>query len=57
MPLDRSPVAAAQDVEEQADMTVGMATFIRDHGSGALSDAYYTSLVKASADYLRPLLG
>jgi sugar phosphate isomerase/epimerase len=56
MPLDRSPVAKATDVEEAAEMTQGMDKFIRDHGSGALSDAYYSQMVQESADFLRGLL-
>ncbi len=56
MPIDRSPVAAARDVEEAAEMTVGMDKFIRDHGSGALSDAYYTKMVRECAEFLTPLI-
>ena len=56
MPIDRSPVAVHRDVEEATEMTVGMETFIRDHGSGALSDAYYTKMVRESAEFLTPLI-
>ncbi len=56
-PIDRSPVAAHTDVEEEeAEMTVGMDQFIRDHGSGALSDAYYTKLVRETAEFLNPII-
>jgi sugar phosphate isomerase/epimerase len=55
-PIDRSPVAAVTDVEEETEMTVGMDKFIRDHGSGALSNAYYTRLVRESAEFLRQYL-
>lgn len=57
MPIDRSPVATAHDVEEEgAEMTIGMDKFIRDHGSGALSDAYYTQMVRECAEFLTPLI-
>jgi D-psicose/D-tagatose/L-ribulose 3-epimerase len=57
MPIDRSPVAAVHDVEEEAaEMTVGMNQFIRDHGSGALSANYYTKLVRETADSLNPII-
>ena len=56
MPLDRSPVAQNTDVEESAEMTQGMDKFIRDHGSGSLSDAYYSRMVKEAGEFLRQLL-
>ncbi len=33
-----------------------MDKFIRDHGSGALSDAYYTKMVRECAEFLTPLI-
>jgi D-psicose/D-tagatose/L-ribulose 3-epimerase len=56
MPIDRSPVAKHADVEEETEMTVGMDKFIRDHGSGALSDAIYTKMVRENAEFLTPLI-
>ncbi len=57
MPIDRTPVAAARDVEEEGvEMTQGMDKFIRDHGSGALSDAYYSQMVREVAEFLLPLI-
>ena len=57
MPIDRSPVATAHDVEEEgAETTIGMDKFIRDHGSGAFSDAYYTQMVRECAEFLTPLI-
>ncbi len=55
-PIDRSPLAAHLDVEEEAEMTVGMDQFIRDHGSGALSEAFYTKLVRETAEFLNPII-
>ncbi|HMR62690.1 MAG TPA: sugar phosphate isomerase/epimerase family protein [Anaerolineae bacterium] len=54
-PLDRTPanpyknaVAAAE-----AELTPEQLKFIQDHGSGVLSDEFYTWLVQVSADTLR----
>ena len=55
-PIDRSPLAVARDVQDEAEMTVGMNRFIRDHGSGALGDAYFTELVRETAEFLNPII-
>lgn len=56
MPVDRSPLAAAMDVQEEADLTIGMANFIRGHGSATFNDDYYTQLVRETAEFLLPIL-
>jgi D-psicose/D-tagatose/L-ribulose 3-epimerase len=56
IPIDRTPAALSQqDVEDAgtAGTTQGMQQFLRDHGSGALSERYYDLLVQQSGNFLR----
>jgi D-psicose/D-tagatose/L-ribulose 3-epimerase len=56
IPIDRTPAALSQqDVEDAgtAGTTQGMQQFLRDHGSGALSEGYYDLLVQQSGNFLR----
>ncbi|PTB34967.1 hypothetical protein M441DRAFT_454462 [Trichoderma asperellum CBS 433.97] len=59
-PIDRTPIGNFGATQlESGEITVpeGQLQFIIDHGSGVLSDAYYTGLMRRSAETLRPLLG
>jgi D-psicose/D-tagatose/L-ribulose 3-epimerase len=58
-PVDRTPVGkfgSAQLETDLTDVTPGQLQFIRDHGSGLLSNAYYTELMRMSAETLLPFL-
>ncbi|KAL4732204.1 hypothetical protein ACLX1H_001212 [Fusarium chlamydosporum] len=55
--IDRTPVGdfgRAQLETEAVDVTPDQLQFIIDHGSGLLSDAYYTELLRRSAETLSP---
>ena len=54
-PLDRTPANPYQNAvaEAEAELTPEQLQFIKDHGSGVLSDEFYTWLVQTSADTLR----
>ncbi|KAK6856389.1 xylose isomerase domain-containing protein TIM barrel [Apiospora arundinis] len=58
-PIDRSPIGrfgAAQLETEPLDVPAGQLQFIVDHGSSVLSDAYYTQLLKTSAETMRKFI-
>jgi D-psicose/D-tagatose/L-ribulose 3-epimerase len=58
-PIDRTPVGnfgAAQLETEAMDVLPEQLQFIIDHGSGVFSDAYYTELLRKSAETMRPFL-
>ncbi|KAM0555891.1 hypothetical protein ACHAPJ_006293 [Fusarium lateritium] len=56
-PIDRTPVGdygRAQLETEAVDVTPDQLQFIIDHGSGLLSDSYYTELLRRSAETMAP---
>jgi D-psicose/D-tagatose/L-ribulose 3-epimerase len=58
-PIDRTPVGnfgANQLESEPLDVPADQLQFIIDHGSGVISDRYYTELLTQSAETLRPYL-
>ncbi|KAK8005733.1 xylose isomerase domain-containing protein TIM barrel [Apiospora arundinis] len=58
-PIDRSPIGrfgAAQLETEPLDVPAGQLQFIVDHGSAVLSEAYYTQLLKTSAETMRKFI-
>jgi sugar phosphate isomerase/epimerase len=54
-PLDRTPANPYKNAlaDAEAELTPEQLKFIQDHGSGVLSDEFYTWLVQMSADTLR----
>ena len=54
-PLDRTPANPYKNAQAEAEveLTADQLKFIEDHGSGVLSDEFYTWLVKESAKTLR----
>lgn len=59
MPVDRTPAAAAEQEAEDAGAagtSVGHEKFLRDHGTGTLSERYYDLLVQQSGEFLKTLL-
>jgi sugar phosphate isomerase/epimerase len=54
-PLDRTPANPYKNAlaDAEAELTPEQLKFIQDHGSGVLSDEFYTWLVQISADTLR----
>lgn len=59
MPVDRTPAASKEQEAEDAaasGASAGHEKFLRDHGTGALSERYYDLLVQQSADFLRTLV-
>ncbi|KAM0715661.1 hypothetical protein Q7P37_009159 [Cladosporium fusiforme] len=58
-PIDRTRIGdfGAQQVEDAAsDAPAAQLQFIIDHGSGVLTDEYYTNLLRRTAETLSPLL-
>ncbi|KAK3620057.1 hypothetical protein LTR56_023640 [Elasticomyces elasticus] len=58
-PVDRSPLGNFGRTQLQispVDAPAGQLQFILDHGSGVLSNQYYTGLLERTAATLRPLL-
>jgi hypothetical protein len=58
-PIDRTPLGhfGGEQLETEAvDVSPDQLQFIVDHGSGVLSDLYYTELLRQSAETLRPFL-
>lgn len=58
-PIDRTPLGRFGAVQLQTDLEgvpAEQMQFIVDHGSGLLSDEYYTGLLERNAATLRPLL-
>lgn len=59
MPVDRTPAASREQEAEEAGAagaTLGHEKFLRDHGTGALSERYYDLLVQQSGQFLRTLI-
>ncbi len=59
MPVDRTPAASKEQEAEDAaasGATAGHEKFLRDHGTGALSERYYDLLVQQSGEFLRKLI-
>ncbi len=58
-PIDRTPANEYPNAVETnpVDITPEELKFIQDHGSSLLSEAFYTFLVKKTADTLLPLIG
>ncbi len=59
MPVDRTPAASSeQEAEDAAESgaSAGHEKFLRDHGTGTLSERYYDLLVQQSGDFLRKLI-
>ena len=54
-PLDRTPANPYKNAlaEAEAELTPAQLQFIRDHGSGVLSDEFYSWLVEVSAKTLQ----
>jgi len=54
-PLDRTPANPYKNAQAEAEveLTADQLKFIEDHGSGVLSDEFYTWLVQESANTLR----
>jgi sugar phosphate isomerase/epimerase len=53
-PIDRTPANPYKNAtaDAEAELTPEQLKFIQDHGSGVLSDEFYTWLVQVSADTL-----
>lgn len=58
-PIDRTPANQYSEATAAAEeeLTEEQLKFIVDHGSGVLSEAFYSWLVKTTADTLLPLIG
>ena len=59
MPVDRTPAAFKEQEAEDAGAagtTQGMEKFLRDHGTGMLSEKYYDLLVQQAGDHLRTFM-
>ena len=59
MPVDRTPAASREQEAEDAaasGATAGHEKFLRDHGTGTLSERYYDLLVQQSGQFLRGLI-
>lgn len=59
MPVDRTPAAPREQEAEDAaasGASAGHEKFLRDHGTGALSERYYDLLVQQSGQFLRQLI-
>ena len=59
VPVDRSRVSQLTEIADasEADASVGLEQFLRDHGTGAVPDALYDRFVKESIDELRRHIG
>jgi len=57
-PVDRTPANPYENAVGEADAEISeeQEKFIKDHGSGKLSDEFYSRLVKETADTLLPLI-
>jgi D-psicose/D-tagatose/L-ribulose 3-epimerase len=55
VPVDRTPLSQRQEIADasEAGASQGMEQFLRDHGTGALPEAYYDRYVQDSIDRLR----
>lgn len=58
-PLDRTPANPYKDAmaDAEEELTEEQLKFIEDHGSGVLSDEFYSWLVEETAKHLLPLIG
>ncbi len=59
VPLDRSRVSTRKEIGDasEAEASVGLEQFLRDHGTGAVPDELYDRYVKDSIDELRRHIG
>jgi D-psicose/D-tagatose/L-ribulose 3-epimerase len=55
VPVDRTPLSQRQEIGDasEAGASQGMEQFLRDHGTGALPEAYYDRYAQDSIDRLR----
>lgn len=57
LPIDRTPLAVLfERPESEMEFTEADLKFLRDHGSGLISEADYDQATKDSIDHLKPLL-
>lgn len=59
MPVDRTPAASKEQEAEDASesgASAGHEKFLRDHGTGTLSERYYDLLVQQSGQFLRKFI-
>ena len=58
-PIDRTPANKYKNALDKnpVDISPEQLKFIQDHGSSLLSESFYTSLVKKSAETILPLIG
>lgn len=58
-PLDRTPANPYKNAmaEAEEELTEDQLKFIEDHGSGVLSDDFYSWLVEETAKHMLPLIG
>jgi D-psicose/D-tagatose/L-ribulose 3-epimerase len=59
VPVDRSRVSTRKEIGDasEAEATVGLEQFLRDHGTGAVPDHLYDQYVQESIDELRRHIG
>ncbi len=59
VPVDRSRISTRKEIGDasEAEATVGLEQFLRDHGTGAVPDELYERYVKESIDELRRHIG
>ncbi len=59
VPVDRSRISTRKEIGDasEAEATVGLEQFLRDHGTGAVPDELYDRYVKDSIDELRRHIG
>jgi hypothetical protein len=57
-PLDRTPANPYKNAtaSAEAELTEEQLKFIEDHGSGVLSEEFYSFLVETTANTLLPLI-
>ncbi len=58
VPVDRTPVSQRTEIADasEAQASVGLEQFLRDHGTGSVPEHYYDAYVQESIDYLRKAL-
>ena len=59
MPVDRSRISTRKEIGDasEAEATVGLEQFLRDHGTGAVPDHLYDQYVQDSINELRRHIG
>jgi D-psicose/D-tagatose/L-ribulose 3-epimerase len=59
VPVDRSRISTRKEIGDasEAEATVGLEQFLRDHGTGAVPDQLYDQYVQESIDELRRHIG